>query len=124
MYALANTTVSIMRGTQTESFGDIIDKTVPVYQHIIAFISYPTMSPLRPVVLGSQVTEPAGRSPGQARLAACNLPWGTDVRGDDQIYDEFNSVLYQIYEVTELGWTGASPDLILTLKRITNTEQV
>src|SRR6267154_3769510 len=123
MYAIANTTVTILRGTSTDSFGDIIDAPVPVYTHIIAFISYPTMSPLRPIVLGATVYEPASPEPSTTRLAACTLPSGSDIRNTDQILDEFTGVLYEVYQVTELGNAGAALDLVLTLKRVTTTEQ-
>lgn len=124
MYAIANTTVTILRGTSVDSLGDIIDTPVPVYTHIIAFISYPTMSPLRPIVLGSQVYEPATPEPSTTRLSVCALPSGTDVRNTDQILDEFVGVMYEVYQVTALGNAGATPDLLLTLKRVTTTEQV
>lgn len=122
MYAIANTTVTILRGTQPDSFGDIIDNPSPVAQHIIAFISYPTMSPLRPIVLGSQVYEPANPQPSTTRLSVCTLPSGTDIRTSDQVLDEFTSLLYEVYEVTTLGPAGAVPDIIATLKRVTSTE--
>jgi hypothetical protein len=123
MYAIANTTVSILRGTSVDSFGDVIDNPVAVYTGVLAFISAPTMSPLRPIVLGSQVFEPGMPEPSVTRLFACSLPSGTDVTENDQIWDERNSVLYEVYEVTELGVAGATPDLTLTLKRVTTTEQ-
>jgi len=123
MYAIANTTVTILRGTIFDSLGDAVDDPSPIATHVIAFISQPTMSPLRPIVLGSTVYEPAMPEPSTARLAACTLPSGTDVRNSDQILDEFTTLLYEVYQVTALGNAGATLDLILTLKRITTTEQ-
>lgn len=122
MYAIANTTVTILRGTRPDSFGDIIDSPSPIAQHVIAFISYPTMSPLRPIVLGSQVYEPAMPEPSTTRLSVCSLPSGTDIRTSDQILDEFTNLLYEVYEVTTLGTAGAVPDILVTLKRVTSTE--
>ena len=122
MYAIANTTVTILRGTQPDSFGDIIDNPSPVAEHVIAFISYPTMSPLRPIVLGSQVYEPAMPEPSTTRLAVCSLPSGTNIRTSDQVLDEFTNLLYEVYEVTTLGTAGAVPDILVTLKRVTSTE--
>jgi len=123
MYAIANTTVTILRGTSLGSLGDVIDNPVPIATGVIAFISYPTMSPLRPIVLGQQVYEPAMPEPSTTRQAAGTLPSGTDVRNSDQILDEMTGLLWEVYAVTELGWAGASPDLVLTLKRVTTTEQ-
>jgi hypothetical protein len=123
MYALANTTVSILRSTQTDSFGDVEDSMQPIVTGLIAFISYPTMSPLRPIVLGSTIFEPSSPEPSTLRLAACALPSGTDIRNTDQILDEFTNLVYEVYQVTALGNAGATPDLILTLKRVTTTEQ-
>jgi hypothetical protein len=123
MYAIANTTVSILRGTSVDSFGDIIDTPTAIHTGVLAFISAPTMSPLRPVVLGSVVFEPGMPEPSVTRLFACALPSGTDVTDSDQILDERNNVLYEVYEVTELGVAGAIPDLTLTLKRVTTIEQ-
>lgn len=123
MYAIANTTVTILRGTQPDGFGDIIDNPTPIAQHVIAFISYPTMSPLRPIVLGSQVYEPAQpQGPTTTRLSVCTLPSGTDILTSDQVLDEFTNLLYEVYEVTTLGPAGAVPDIIATLKRVTTNE--
>jgi len=122
MYALANTKVTILRGTNTDSFGDIIDTPVAVYTDVIAFLSYPTMSPLRPIVLGQQVYEPANADPSVTRLAACTLPSGTDIRNTDQVLDQFTGLLYEVYAVTVLGMAGAVPDILVTLKRVTTSE--
>jgi len=123
MYAIANTLVTILRGTTVDSFGDVIDAPTAIYTNIIAFISYPTMSPLRPIVLGSTVVEPAGPEPSTTRLAACTLPSGTDIRNSDQLLDQYTSLLYEVYQVTQLGRAGAVPDVIVSLKRVTTTEQ-
>lgn len=122
IYALANTTVTILRGTGIDSLGDIVDDPVPIATHVIAFLSYPTMSPLRPIVLGSQVFEPATAQPSVTRLAACSLPSGTDILTGDQLLDETTNLMYEVYEVTVLGNAGAVPDIIATLKRVTSTE--
>jgi hypothetical protein len=124
VYAIANTLVTILRGTSIDSLGDIIDSPVPVYTNIIAFISYPTMSPLRPIVLGSQVYEPATPDPSTTRLAVCTLPSETDIKNTDQVLDQYTNFLYEVYQVTQLGNAGATLDLIITLKRVTTTEQV
>lgn len=122
LYAIANTTVTILRGTVPDSFGDIVDDPSPIAQHVIAFISYPTMSPLRPIVLGSQVYEPAQPQPSTTRLSVCSLPSGTNILVGDQVLDEFTTLLYEVYEVTTLGPAGAVPDILVTLKRVTTTE--
>jgi hypothetical protein len=122
MYAIANTTVTILRGTILDSFGDVVDDPTPIVQHLIAFISYPTMSPLRPIVLGSQVYEPAMPQPSTTRLSVCTLPSTTDIRTSDQVLDETTNLLYEVYEVTTLGVAGAVPDIVITLKRVTSTE--
>jgi hypothetical protein len=123
MYAIANTLVTILRGTSVDSLGDIIDSPVAIATGIIAFISYPTMSPLRPIVLGSTVYEPGSPEPSTTRLAVCTLPSGTDLRNSDQVLDQFTDLLYEVYQVTQLGWAGAKPDVIASLKRVTTTEQ-
>ena len=122
MYAIANTTVTILRGTILDSFGDVVDDPTPIVQHLIAFISYPTMSPLRPIVLGSQVYEPAMPQPSTTRLSLCTLPSTTDIRTSEQVLDETTNLLYEVYEVTTLGVAGAVPDIVITLKRVTSTE--
>lgn len=122
MYSIANTTVTILRGTEPDSFGDAVDDSFPVAEHVIAFISYPTMSPLRPIVLGLQVFETTNAEPSITRLAACALPYGTNVLTGDQILDEMSKLVYEVYAVTALGFAGAFPDLVLTLKRVTSTE--
>lgn len=124
MYALANTTVSILRGTSSDSFGDVVDTPVAIYTGIIAFISYPAMGILRPLVLGSEVFEPATTAPTVTRLAVCSLPSGTDIVATDQVLDEQSQLVYEIYEVTRLGRAGAVLDIVVTLKRITTSETI
>jgi|ERR1700691_6544657 len=123
MYALANTTVSILRGTELDAEGDFIDFGTIVASGIPAFISSPAQSPFRPMILGTTVYDPASEMPSTVRQVMGVLPGGTNVTNLDQLFDEFSSITYGIRLVTQGGRVGGLlPDLQLTLLRVTTTQ--
>jgi len=125
MYALANTTVTILRGTGIDDQGDVMDEGAAIATGIPAFISSPSQSPFRPIVLGTDVFEPGAMMPSVTRQVQCVLPSNTDVTRDDQILDEKTGVTYAIMLSTQLGSVGGLvPDLMLTLRRVTTTQPV
>jgi hypothetical protein len=125
VYAMANTTVSILRGTVEDTYGDNEDSGTVIASGILAFISSPGMSPLRPQILGTTVYGPAAQMPSVVRELICILPSGTDVTNDDQILDENSGVTYAVYLTAQLGRLGGLvPDLQVMLRQVTTNQPV
>jgi hypothetical protein len=120
VYGLANTTVSILRGTTDDFYGDEIDAGTVIASSIPAFISSPSPSSFRPLILGTTVYPPSTQAPAIVREITCWMPSGTDVTNQDQVLDESWNVLYRVWLVTQQGYlAGLLPDLQLTLSRVT-----
>ncbi|MEV5710172.1 hypothetical protein [Actinoallomurus sp. NPDC052274] len=112
MQEIANTTVSILRGTGRNRFGDDVDTGMPVYTGISAYLGERS----------KQAFDPASRTPRTVRDIVCVVPSWTDVRTTDQIKDERTGVLYAIEDVLNPpSLMGAPVDEILTLRRVTGT---
>lgn len=110
MYALATTTVTILRGTKTDEIGDEID-TFDVYKTGI----------IASLIEKNHVTwDRATQQRRTVRVIACTLPSTTDVTSDDRIKDEETGYVYAITDVTQPNAVGITPDLDLELKRITS----
>jgi hypothetical protein len=123
LYFMANTTVSILRGTGEDSFGDDTDAGTIIANGIPAFISSPGMSAFRPIILGTTVYPPGTEMPRTIRDATGILPGGTDVTYLDQILDEMTQLTYSVFLVTQQGNVGGMlMDLQLTLRRVTTTQ--
>lgn len=112
MQEIANTTISVLRGTGENAFGDAVDARVPVYTGIAAAL----------VERSKQSTDPATRTPRTVRDIVCHVPGWTDVLTTDQIRDERTGYVYAIEDVTSPATLmGAPVDEVLTLRRVTGT---
>jgi hypothetical protein len=109
MYALATTTVTILRGTKTDELGDEIDTYEPYQTGIIASL----------IEKNHTTWDRATQLRRTVRIIACTLPSTTDVTSDDRIVDEETGYTYSIVDVTQPNAVGITPDLDLELKRIT-----
>lgn len=108
----ANTTVSILRGTDVDEFGDIEDTGTPITAGIPAILLETVKT----------TTDPATQTPRTIRSATCHLPAWTEALNSDQILDESTGQKYSVADVDSPGiLNGAPADLVLTLKRITFT---
>ena len=108
MLATATTTVSILRGTSTNSAGDVIDTGAPVYTGVIASLIERTRTGIDAAVQDIRVF----------RYIVCRLPAGTDVLDTDQILDETTSLVYNISAVSRLANPFITSDLRLDLQRV------
>jgi hypothetical protein len=123
VYAIANTTVTILRGTGLDAEGDIMDAGTAIATGVPAMISTPAQSPFRPIVLGTTVFDPGTEMPSTVREVLCVLQGNTDVTNEDQLMDEYTSYVYAVMLVTQGGRVvGLTPDLQLTLKRVTTVQ--
>lgn len=108
MYGLANCSISILRGTSTNQWGDTVDSGVIVNQHIPAFI----------VVRSRQVFDPSTQTPRTVQTIVGAVASTVDVRDTDQILDETHSVTYAVESVTQPLAAGITPDQELELRRV------
>lgn len=108
--AIRNTTVSVLRGTGENRFGDTVDAAQPVITGLPAFLAE----------TGKQVEDPSSPTPRTIRQVICHVPQWAGVLNSDRIWDETTSQAYMIIGVTTPPTLiGAPVDTILDLKRVT-----
>lgn len=108
----ANTTCSVLRGTDVDEFGDIEDASTPLMVGIPAILLETVKT----------TTDPATQTPRTVRSAYCRVPSWTGVLNSDRIVDESSGRKYAVTDVDSPGSINGAPgDLVLTLKRITST---
>lgn len=109
MQALATTSVSVLRGTTEDEWGDEIDSTTPAYTGVPAAI-----------VESSRVTtDPATQAPRTIRSISCVMPGWADVLNSDRLQDEATGSIFAVIEVSAQPSLGYPPDTLLTLRRVT-----
>lgn len=109
MYQIATTTASVLRGTSTNAYGDVMDTGAA---YLTGLPAYLTESLVR-------VFDPASQTPRLVRTATAMLPFGTDVTENDQIHDEKTGVTYAIEAVVLANIPGRNFDVQLELRRVT-----
>lgn len=110
MYALATTTVTILRGTDIDDVGDEID-TFDVHKTGV----------LAALIEKNKTTwDGATQQRRTVRVINLTLPSDTDVLGSDRIRDEETGYVYSIQNLTQPGAVGLVPDLDLELLRVTS----
>lgn len=118
MYTVANTTVTILRGTSYDDQGDIDDDGAIIATHVLAQINAARVG-----TFGVRVFEPAAETPSTVRMFEGVLPSGTDVENTDQLLDENSGRIYEVVTIIDTLWENLQPDLNLVLKRVTATVQ-
>jgi hypothetical protein len=108
MMELANTRLTIMRGTVANAYGDLTDVGQPIYTRVPAAV----------VESSKTVFDPATQRPQTIRTSTAAVPGWTDVLDSDTILDERSGNYYMIQDITlqPTGPTGIRPDKILTLR--------
>lgn len=110
MYEVANCTVSILRGTSVNQWGDTVDNSTVAASGIPALI----------LVTTETTTDPSTQAPRTVQTVHGVVNSNVDVRDTDQILDETHSVTYAVESVTQPLATGFTPDLELELRRVTS----
>lgn len=106
----ANTSVSILRGTATDPYGDTVDSGTPYMFGVPAILTE----------TGRSIQDPSTPMPRTIRSITCHVPPWTGVQDTDQIYDESTGDTYIILGVTRPPTLIGTPvDMLLTLKRVT-----
>ena len=108
MMELANTRLTIMRGTVANAYGDLTDVGTPIYSGIPAAINESSRT----------VFDPATQRPQTVRTSTCVVPGWTDVLTSDTLLDEGSGNYYMIEDIERqpTGPTGITPNTILTLR--------
>lgn len=109
MYSLANCTVSVLRGTSTNAYGDVLDNNTVAASGIPAFIA----------VQSRTVTDAASQTPRVVQTIRGALGSAVDIQDTDQLRDDTHGVTYAVEAVTQPLAAGITPDLELELRRVT-----
>jgi hypothetical protein len=108
VYGLANCKISVLRGTDTNAWGDTVDNGTVAASGIPAFI----------VVKSKSIYDGATQSSRVVQRIVGAVGSNVDVRDTDQIHDETNNVTYAVEAVTQPLAAGLTPDLELVLTRV------
>jgi hypothetical protein len=107
---IPNTTVSVLRGTTTNAFGDEVDLNESAFEHVPALL----------IETGRNVQDPSTPTPRTIRQIVCHVPPWTGVLDTDRIIDEATGSVYIIISVTRPPTLmGAPVDIRCDLKRVT-----
>jgi hypothetical protein len=103
---LQTTTITIMRGTTANRFGDRTDVGTPLHAGVPAAL----------VESSKQVFDRATQRPQTIRTITCVLPSWADVTDADTIRDESTGSYYMVQSIQVQPTLGPPPDLLLTLR--------
>lgn len=107
IYALATTTISILRGVNIDAYGDPVDARTIIAQGIPAAV----------IERNVLTTTPDNPTPRRIRAAVGVVGSAVDVRDDDQIRDERTDFLYAVLDVSQEAVPGLTSDKEMTLRR-------
>lgn len=105
---IATTTIAVLRGTSTNSYGDEVDNGTVAASGIPASIIEQTRF----------TQDPSSNTPRVIRYVTGRLYHGTDVRPGDQIRDERDSTVYMVDSVTTTQHGAILPEVRLELRRV------
>ena len=108
MYAIATCLASILRGTVTDVYGDELDASTPVYQHI----------PMSIIEDSHRIYDPVTDTARVIRTVGGFCPSDTDVTENDRVLDETHGITYVVQAVTQQRSWSYKPDLELDLRQI------
>jgi len=109
MQAVANTKVTILRGTTTDDYGDEQDTDTPIATGIPASL----------VEQSRRVTTRDNPTPRIVRYAVARVPARTDVTDQDRLLDEVTGVKYIVDAVSGMANPAMEVDRRLDLRRTT-----
>lgn len=107
MYATPTTTVSVLRGTTTDGFGDVVDGTTVAASGI----------PFSLIERTRTVFVPADNRVQQIAIITGRGPATMDVAAGDRLRDERTGLLYVIDNVSSQQNPAIMPDIRLDLRR-------
>lgn len=108
MYGLANCLCSVLRGTTTSSYGDVLDNGTVAASGIPAFIA----------VRSKTITDSASQTPRVVQTIRGAVSSAVNIQDTDQLRDDTHGVVYAVEAVTQPLAAGITPDLELELRRV------
>lgn len=109
MQAIATTTISVLRGTETDQFGDERDTNTP----------HATGIPASLTEQSRRVTTRENPTPRIVRYAVARVPARTDITDQDRVRDERTGAIYIVEATSQMANPAATPDIRLDLRRTT-----
>jgi Mg-chelatase subunit ChlD len=109
MQAIATTTLTVLRGTTTDGYGDEKDTDTPVAAGVIASLTEQSR----------RVTTRDDPTPRIVRYAVARVPAGTDIRDQDRVRDERTGAVYIVDAPSSMANPALAVDLRLDLRRTT-----
>lgn len=109
MIARATTTLTVLRGTTTDGYGDEVDTDTPVHTRIPAALAEQTR----------RVTTRDDPTPRVIRYAVGRVTAGTDITDQDRVRDERTGAVYIVDAVSSMNSAAVAADLRLDLRRTT-----
>lgn len=109
MQALATTSLTVLRGTTTDEYGDEQDTDTPVHTGIPASLTEQTR----------RVTTRDDPTPRIIRTAIARVPAGTDVTDQDRVRDERTGAVYIVDATSGMTNPAVAVDIRLDLRRTT-----
>lgn len=107
--AIATTTITVLRGTTTDGYGDEADTDTPVRTGIPASLTEQSR----------RVTTRDDPTPRIVRYAVARVTAGTDITDQDRVRDERTGAVYIVDAVSQMANPAAAADLRLDLRRTT-----
>ncbi|MFJ8935358.1 hypothetical protein ACIRL0_06515 [Streptomyces sp. NPDC102365] len=109
MRAIPNTTITVLRGTTLDEFGDEADNATVAASGIPASL----------IEQVRQAFTPESATPRVVRYTIGRVNPDTDIRETDRIKDERTNRTYIVQAVSQTGGIGTTSDLRLDLKYTT-----
>ena len=106
MLPLANTKVSVLRGTTSDPYGDDIDAMVPFETDVPALL----------VETAQQVFDPATQQPRTVRTAECYVPPWLKILNTDQVYDQLTGETFMVIDIVAQPWLNPGGPRLTELK--------
>lgn len=105
--AVATTTVSVLRGTTTDPYGDVMDSDTPIV----------TGLPISIIEQRRKVFTADNPDPRTVRYITGRVGSGTDIRVNDRLKDERTGYVYAVDEIGDPMNPVIATDIQLDLKR-------
>lgn len=109
MQAIATTTLTVLRGTTTDAFGDEQDMDTPVHTGVPASLTEQTR----------RVTTRDDPAPRIIRTAIARVAAGADITDQDRVRDERTGAVYIVDATSAMANPALAVDVRLDLRRTT-----
>lgn len=108
MITTPTTTVSILRGETTDTYGDPADNATVAASGVLAALTEQTR----------QTTTPVDGDPRTVRYTTLRCGYGTDLRAGDRVRDERTTLTWVVDEVAQVQNPAIRMDLRAEIRRV------